>query len=201
MEHSLSFTKKIKGGETIVEEGTWAFYAYLLKSGKAKVLKNVNGRLVVIGTLHAGDIFGEMAFLGGAKRAASVIADGDVEVEMIAKDAFMDAFDQLPQGVQSKLKGIVSDLTGVTEIHGRLRLYLHELQKMQDSMIDLKSFESEVEKMPELLRRIVIALVKRLNTSLEACTKLAAQAEEAVKAIDSLSFSLIKTPPNTRIGS
>ena len=189
MAQIFSMTKKIKSGEFILEEGTWAFYGYVLKSGKAKVVKNINNNLVLISTLNAGDIFGEMAFLGGTKRAASVIADGDVEVEMIAKDAFMEAFDQLPQGVQSKLKGIVSDLTGVTEIHGRLRLYLHELQKMRDSMIDVKAFEGEVEKMPELLRRIVIALVRRLNTSIEACTKLAAQAEEAVKAIDSLSFS------------
>ena len=51
MDQSLAFTKTIKGGETIVEEGTWAFYAYVLKSGKAKVLKNINGRLVVIGAL------------------------------------------------------------------------------------------------------------------------------------------------------
>jgi len=43
--------------------------------------------------------------------------------------------------------------------------------------------------MPELLRRVVIALVRRLNASIEGCTKLASQAEEAVKPINSLSFS------------
>lgn len=201
MDKIFSMTKKINDGEAILEEGTWAFYAYLLKSGNAKVIRNIDDKPVLIGTLKAGDLFGEMAFLGGAKRIASVIADGDVEIEMIPKDAFMDAFDQLPQVVRSKLKAMVSDLTGITEIQGRLIAYLNELQKMQDRTIDLKSFEREAEKMPELLRRVVMALVRRLNTAIEACSKLAAQAEEAVRAIDTLSLSLIKTPPDTSISS
>ena len=60
---------------------------------------------------------------------------------------------------------------------------------MLEKIVDLKSVERAVEKMPELLRRMVIALVERLNASIEGCTKLAAQAEEAVNAIDALSFS------------
>ena len=201
MNQVLSRTETIKDGETIVEEGTWAFYAYILKSGKAKVLKNINDRLVLIRTLSKGDVFGEMAFLGGVKRTASVIADGDVEVEMISKDAFMDALDQLPQDVRAKLNTLFSDLTGMTEVNGRLMALLDELQKLRARMFDLRSFEREVEKMPELLRRMVIALVQRLNASAESCTKLAAQAEETVKAIDVLSLSLPKTPTDESIGS
>lgn len=192
MDRIVSRTEKIKDGDTIVEEGTWAFYAYVLKSGQARVVKHIDGKPVLIGTLSKGDIIGEMAFIGGARRTASVIADGDVEVEMIAKDTFMEALDQLPQGVRSKLKAMVSDLTGVTEIEGRLMAYLSEVQRMQEKMIDLKSFEREIEKMPELLRRVVIKLVQRLNAALEGCTKLAAQAEEVVKAIDSVSLSIPK---------
>ena len=189
MDQVHSRTEKIKDGETIVQEGTWAFYAYILKSGKAKVLKIIDDRPVLIRTLSKGDVFGEMAFLGGVKRTASVIADGDVEVEMISKDAFMDALDQLPKDVRSKLNTLLSDLTGMTEVNGRLMALLDELQKMRARRIDLGSFEREVEKMPELLRRMVVALVQRLNASGESCAKLAAQVEETVKAIDLLSLS------------
>ena len=117
-----------------------------------------------------------------------MIADGDVEVEMIAKDLFMEAFDQLPQGVRAKLNTLFSDLTGMTEINGRLMALLDELQKMRAKIADLKAFEKEVEKMPELLRRVVIGLVQRLNASVEGCTKLAVPVEETVKGIDSLSL-------------
>ncbi len=184
MDQVPSRTERIKDGETIVEEGTWAFYAYILKSGKAKVLKNIDDRSVLIRTLSTGDVFGEMAFLGGGQRTASVIADGDVEVEMISKDAFMDALDQLPQDVRSKLNTLLSDLTGMTEVNGRLMALLDELQKMRARTVDLRSFEREVEKMPELLHRMVIALVQRLNTSVESCTKVVAQVADAVKAIE-----------------
>jgi hypothetical protein len=100
----------------------------------------------------------------------------------------MDALDRLPQDVCSKLKAIVSDLTGMTEIQGRLTVFLQDLRDLEKKIIDLKSFESEVEQMPELLRRVVIALVQRLNSSIEGCMKLASQAEEAIRAIDSLPF-------------
>ncbi len=182
------WTEKIKDGGSILEEGSWPFYAYILKSGRAKVFKNIDGKPVLIRTLSEGDIFGEIAFLEDAKRTASVIADGNVEVEMIAKDTFMEALDQLPQGVRSRLSTLFSDLKAMTEVNGRLVTLLYELQHMRAEMIDLKSFEREVEKMPELLRRVVIALVQRLNASVEGCTKLAAQVEETVKGIDSLSL-------------
>ena len=51
---------------------------------------------------------------------------------------------------------------------------------MLEKIVDLKSLEREVEKMPELLGRMVIALVERLNASIEGSTTLAAQAEEEV---------------------
>ena len=184
------WTEKIKDGGSILEEGSWPFYAYILKSGRAKVFKNIDGKRVLIRTLSEGDIFGEIAFLGDAKRTASVIADGDVEVEVIAKDTFMEALDQLPQGVRSRLNTLFSDLTAMTEVNGRLVALLYELQHMRAKMIDLKSFERKIEKMPELLRQVVIGLVQRLNASVEGCTKLAGKVEETVKAIDSLSLPL-----------
>jgi len=188
----ISRKEKIKDGDPILEEGTWAYYAYVLKAGKAKVFKNIDGKPVLLGTLNQGDIFGEVAFLGGAKRTASVIADGDVEVDMIPRDSFFDALNQLPRGLRSKLNALVSDLTFMDEVRGRLTAFLHELQNVRAKMIDLKSFEREVENMPELLRRVVIAFAKRLNASVEGCTELGAQAEETVKVIDSLSLPLTK---------
>ncbi len=182
------WTEKIKDGGNIIEEGSWPFYAYILKSGRAKVFKNIDGKRVLIHTLSEGDIFGEIAFLEDAKRTASVIADGNVEVEMIAKDTFMEVLDQLPQGVRSRLNTLFSDLTAMTEVNGRLVALLYELQHKRAEMIDLKSFEREIEKMPEFLHRVVIGLVQRLNASVEGCTKLAGKVEETVKAIDSLSL-------------
>ena len=153
------------------------------------MVKTIHGKPVLIGTLNRGDVFGEMAFLGRAKRNALVVADGDVGVEMIAKVAFMEVLDQLLQSVRPKICAMVNDLTSMTENQSRLMAYINVLQGLKEKIVDLKSLEREVKKMPERLPRMVIALVERLNASIEGCTTLAAQAEEAVKVIGSLSFS------------
>lgn len=180
-------SERIKDGEPILEEGTWAYYGYVLKSGKAKVFKNINGQPVMIGTLKEGDVFGEVAFLGGAKRTASVIADGDVEVDMIPRDSFFEALNELPEDLRSKLRALVSDLTLLDEVRGRLLTFLPELRDLQAKRVDLDSLEKDVEDMPEIMGRVVRALVQRLNVSIDGMAKLGAQAEETVKVIDSLS--------------
>lgn len=103
--------KKVKDGGVIIKEDAWPQYACVLISGKAKVFKNVNDRQVLIGSLKNGDIFGEMGFLGEMQRNVSVVADGDVVVEMISRDTFMEFFDRFPRNVQIRLYAMASDLT------------------------------------------------------------------------------------------
>ena len=105
------------------------------------MVKTIHGKPALIGTPNRGDVFGEMAFLGRAKRNASVVADGDVGVEMIAKDAFMEVLDQLPQSVRPKIRAMVNDLTSMTENQSRLMAYLNVLQGLKEKIVDLKSLE------------------------------------------------------------
>src|SRR3989304_2181567 len=92
MELFDSRIKKVKDGEIIIQEGTWPYYAYILKEGKARVLKNVGGKQVLIDLLTEGDIFGEISFLVKTKRTVSVIAGMDrrhsVAVEGLNKLSF-----------------------------------------------------------------------------------------------------------------
>lgn len=195
MEQFVTSTEKIKDGEYILKEGTegtLAFYAYVLQAGKARVEKNVHGKQVPIGMLKKGDIFGEMTFLGGGKRTASVIADGNVEVGMVPRDTFMEAIAQLPQDTRAKLEAMVSDLTCFTETCGHLLTRVQDLQNIKSRLIDMKSFEREIQNMPEILREVVIALAHRLNLAIENCNQLAALIEEVVKPVASISVTLAK---------
>src|SRR3990172_10368634 len=152
MERIASRTVKVRGGEIIIQEDTWPYYAYILKEGRAKGLKNVYGKQVLIGLLTEGDIFGEIAFLGKTKRAASVTADGDVIVEMIARDTVMDFIDKLPRNVQTRLCTMASDLTSITEIYSRLAVLLQN-RNAEANIINMKNIE--IEKIPEFMRRMV----------------------------------------------
>lgn len=164
--------RKIKDGEAIIKEDTWPYYAYVLKDGGAKVLKNVDGRQVLIDTLTKGDIFGEMAFLGEEKRIASVIANGDVIVEMIARDTFLELFDKLPPNMRTRLYTMVSNLANITEIYSRLVVLFQNIQNAGTKMIDAKIFEIEIEKMPELIRHVVIETDRRHSVTVERLHKL-----------------------------
>ena len=192
MEQFFSRTEKIKDGSTILEEGSWAYYAYVLQSGRAKVWKNINNKPVLVGTLKEGDIFGEMSFFGMAKRTASVTADGDVIVGMITKDTFMEAVNKLPKEAHVKLDKMTQDLLYLNDAYNRLTNCIREISDIKGRMIDPRLFEKEVENMPDLLREVVGRASKRFISAIDGSIKLMAQLEEASRTIDSLSTTLIR---------
>ena len=192
MEQFISRTEKIKDGSIILEEGSWAYYAYVLQSGRAKVWKNVNNKQVLVGTLKTGDIFGEMSFFGMAKRTASVTADGDVVVGMITKDTFMEAINKLSPEARGKLDKMTQDFFCLSDVYSRLTNCLHEILTIKGRMIDPKLFEKEVEKMPDILRKVVGLMLEHFVSAMDGSIKLVTQLEEASKPIDSLSTTLIQ---------
>ena len=192
MEQFISRTEKITNGSIILEEGSWAYYAYILQSGKAKVWKNINNKPVLVGTLKEGDIFGEMSFFGMAKRTASVTADGDVVVGMITKDVFMESVNKLPKEARAKLDKMTQDLLYLNDAYNRLTNCLREISDIKGRMIDPRLFEKEVENMPDLLREVVGRASKRFISAIDGSIKPMAQLEEASRTIDSLSTTLIQ---------
>jgi len=71
---------RVKKGKVIVAEGEIDDSFYVLLSGRASVKKN-GGQIAVIGR---GECFGEMAFLSGQARAASVVAETDCNLIKIS---------------------------------------------------------------------------------------------------------------------
>ncbi len=168
--------KKVKDGEIIIQEGTWPYYAYILKEGKARVLKNVGGKQVLIDLLTEGDIFGEISFLGKTKRTVSVIADGEAIVEMITRDTFMDFVDKLPRNVQTRLCTMANDLTSMSEIYSRLVVLLQNMNA-EKKMIAAETFEIEAKKIPEFIRQVITGMDRRHSVAVEGLNKLSFQVE------------------------
>jgi tRNA A-37 threonylcarbamoyl transferase component Bud32 len=67
-------------GEEIVKEGAIDDRFYVIVSGQCVVERN--GRKV--GDLEAGGCFGEMSFVRGAKRQATIVADGEVAILQVS---------------------------------------------------------------------------------------------------------------------
>lgn len=67
-------------GQKVVEEGDFGDSVFVIISGEAKVVAHILGTEIELATLSVGDVFGEMAFLTGRPRTASVIATDELRV-------------------------------------------------------------------------------------------------------------------------
>jgi membrane protein len=67
-------------GETLIREGDASQTAFFLYAGRVDLFKRLNGQDKRLGELGEGELFGEMAYLLGEKRTATVVAQGEVTV-------------------------------------------------------------------------------------------------------------------------
>jgi CRP-like cAMP-binding protein len=70
-------------GQEIIKEGARINHLYVLRRGSASVEVEGTTSRGVIATLGAGDVCGEMAFLGDSIATAAVVAKDEVEVDAI----------------------------------------------------------------------------------------------------------------------
>ena len=87
----MSETLNFDRGSIIMSEGDASDNrAYLIESGSVDIYRQ-NSK---IATLHAGDVFGEMALITQEPRSARVVANSDTEVLALARDEFLMLYKQ-----------------------------------------------------------------------------------------------------------
>lgn len=72
------YGQTLAAGTTIIREGETSQLSYFLQSGQVTLMKAINGQPVKIASLGAGQLFGEMAYLLGEPRTATVVAETEV---------------------------------------------------------------------------------------------------------------------------
>lgn len=77
---------KFKAGDTIIKEGDPGLLFYLVVSGEADAYKS--GAEGVVKHYEKGDFFGELALLNDKPRAATIVANTEVKVATLGKNAF-----------------------------------------------------------------------------------------------------------------
>jgi len=83
-------------GQMILEEGDSGDSIFFIKSGHARVVSHIIGKELELATLSAGDVFGEVAFLTGRPRTASVLALDKLEVIEFKKFLLEEIFERYP---------------------------------------------------------------------------------------------------------
>lgn len=109
-------TVEVGPGVELVRQGDRTAGMVMLIAGTADV--DVDGRAV--GTLSAGDYFGEMSLIDGLGRSATVTSGPEgVTAFRLSPAAFMELMDQHPHTAMLLLKGLVARVRQLEEQTGR----------------------------------------------------------------------------------
>jgi uncharacterized protein (TIGR02266 family) len=82
-------------GQVIFNEDSSGDWVYVVISGSVEIYKVINEKKYVIEVLGEGEIFGELGFIGGIKRTASVRSIGETTVGVINRDTLDQEFNKL----------------------------------------------------------------------------------------------------------
>jgi CRP-like cAMP-binding protein len=86
---SMLQRRRFQAGEVIVQSGTPAEEMYFIARGRASAtIKQAHGDIKRLGTFSSGMVFGEMGVLEHAPRSAEVIADTEVDCDLLKLEDF-----------------------------------------------------------------------------------------------------------------
>ncbi|MBI2412441.1 MAG: cyclic nucleotide-binding domain-containing protein [Deltaproteobacteria bacterium] len=121
--------KDFKLGDTIFKESEDGASIYIIKKGEVKACKIApDGELFTLTIMKDGDIFGEMSFLDGRPRSATVVAVSDLETYMMEKADFETLVDGNPRIIYKLLKNIVFTIHSI--VRGMNSRYIEMINYM-----------------------------------------------------------------------
>lgn len=99
--------RTFKRGQPLFHQGDPGDSLYVLVDGSvAIVVSSENGDRMVLTTLHAPDVLGEIALLDGGRRSASAEAVEGTTALMLSRPAFLDLMKEQPSLADQLLRGL-----------------------------------------------------------------------------------------------
>jgi len=103
-------TVNFKAGDTILSEGEDGDTAFLIVNGSVEVLIGSGKDAKAVGSLSAGEVFGEMSLIEPGPRAATVKAVGDTECIQTSYEEFITGLQDNPEAALEFMKTMVRRL-------------------------------------------------------------------------------------------
>lgn len=95
-------------GATVFEEGQQGESLFIIKTGDVKACKTTpEGELLTLTHMEKGEIFGEMSFLDGSVRSATIVSTSELECFVMNKSDFDKFVDSDPKIVFKLLKNMI----------------------------------------------------------------------------------------------
>lgn len=115
---------EFKAGESIVRDGTASTEMFVIRSGKVRVFKTVNGEKVELSVIGKNEMVGEMSLLLDERRTASLEAVTDTEIIALDKESVIDEIQKDPKFAMAMMK----------KMAGRIRELHSVIAKMQGEL-------------------------------------------------------------------
>ena len=147
-----------KAGKPVFREGAQGTTLYIVKDGEVDIVKGSGKDEVTLVTRGAGEFFGEMGILEGAKRSAAARARSDVTLLEVPGDVVMKALLKHPQVLLETTRLLSGNLRRsdamligrLKKKNAELRRAYQALQEAQAEIIEKKRLERELELAREL---------------------------------------------------
>jgi CRP-like cAMP-binding protein len=116
-------------GEKIFNEGQTGNHAYIIQSGRVEIVKAMEDREIVLGTISENGIFGEMALIDDQLRMASARAAEVTTLIFVSRMMFEQKMTKTDPFVRGLLKILVGNIRSLSEELVRGPSILDELTK------------------------------------------------------------------------
>jgi CRP-like cAMP-binding protein len=144
-------TVKFNTGDTVLSEGEDGDTAFYILEGSVEVTIGKGAKARSVGTLNAGDVFGEMSLIEPGPRSATIKAVTDTECLETTYDEFVTAIRDDPERAIVFMKTLVSRLRHMNELLVSIdpgRRSLREIfRDWHESYEDAEAARRRVEKM------------------------------------------------------
>ena len=118
-------TMSYPAGQPVFNCGDVAEAFYIIESGTVRV----HDEDLVLNTLAAGEVFGEIGALGGLGRTASVTAQDDIRVLRVESEALYSALRERPEALKAMVKMLCERESGMAQRMTRRSWALHAAQQ------------------------------------------------------------------------
>ena len=178
--------RKLKKGDLLFSEGESSRAMYFLKSGIVRIFKKKGNSHIEIGTVHSGQILGELAFLDGNPRSASGEALTECELVEISGPTFAGVLAHIPDWLKILLKTVV----------GRLRTASTRIRQLETASTSYDYSEKDGKRSSHYIYLSTLDVLKLSSAVLLVATRNGTSSEAGI----SLRIALLNRYANQIMG-
>ena len=132
-------SRKYKAGEVIIHEGEDNRDLFILSDGVLQVSVKGEAKDIVVSEIKSPEILGEISFLNGSPRTATVSAKTDVEIFILSYEAVQQELSDIPTWFKMVLLAFTSRMKSCD---AKIKEYDQKVKKLEADISDLKKLGS-----------------------------------------------------------